>query len=280
MKSKTLIGLLIVMSVAGLYLWIGLPATLRTMGLHAHYTGPTYTLPGRKALIVTTSHATLGDTGKATGVFASEMTAPYYEFLDAGMQVDIASIQGGAIPIEPISFRWFLEAESDKRFRKDLQFQAKVSSSIKIDDVDISQYDIVFLAGGWGAAYDLGTSAVLGQKMTQAWGAGKVVGGICHGPLGLLQAKDSNGEPLVKGKRMTAVTDRQIEQLGITFTPQHPERDLRAAGALFESSTAFKDFFATHTTVDGKLVTGQNQNAGYETAQKMMLAAGAKRNTP
>lgn len=280
MKSKTLIGLLIVMSVAGLYLWIGLPATLRTMGLHAHYTGPTYTLPGRKALIVTTSHATLGDTGKATGVFASEMTAPYYEFLDAGMQVDIASIQGGAIPIEPISFRWFLEAESDKRFRKDLQFQAKVSSSIKIDDVDISQYDIVFLAGGWGAAYDLGTSAVLGQKMTQAWGAGKVVGGICHGPLGLLQAKDSNGESLVKGKRMTAVTDRQIEQLGITFTPQHPERDLRAAGALFESSTAFKDFFATHTTVDGKLVTGQNQNAGYETAQKMMLAAGAKRNTP
>jgi putative intracellular protease/amidase len=120
----------------------------------------------------------------------------------------------------------------------------------------------------------------LGQKVTQAWSAGKVIGGICHGPLGLLLATDTNGEPLVKGKRMTAVTDRQIEQLGITFTPQHPERDLRAAGALFESSTAFKDFFATHTTVDGKLVTGQNQNAGYETAQKMLLAAGGKLKTP
>jgi putative intracellular protease/amidase len=208
------------------------------------------------------------------------MTAPYYEFLDAGMQVDVASIQGGAIPIEPDSFRWFLVAESDKRYLKDADFQAKVASSKKIDGIDISQYDIVFLAGGWGAAYDLGTSTVLGQKMTQAWVAGKVVGGVCHGPLGLLQAKDANGEPLVKGKHMTAVTNRQVQQLGITFTPQHPERELRAAGALFESSTAFKDFFATHTTVDGKLVTGQNQNAGYETAQKMILAAGGKPTTP
>jgi putative intracellular protease/amidase len=112
--------------------------------------------------------------------------------------------------------------------------------------------------------------------LTQAWSAGKVVGGVCHGPLGLLQAKDANGEPLVKGRRLTAVTDRQVEQLGITLTPQHPERELRAAGARFESSTAFRDFFATHTTVDGKLVTGQNQNAGYETAQKMIRVAGGK----
>jgi hypothetical protein len=28
--------------------------------------------------------------------------------------------------------------------------------------------------------------------------------------------------------------------------------------------------------VDGRLVTGQNQNAGVETAQKMLLAAGGR----
>jgi putative intracellular protease/amidase len=266
----------LVMMALGVFLWFGLPLTLKALGLHPDYRGPRYQLPGGRALIVTTSHATLDPTGKATGVFGSEMTAPYYEFLDAGMQVDLASIQGGAIPIEPDSFRWFLAAESDKRYLKDALFQAKVASSRKIDAIDISQYDIVFLAGGWGAAYDLGTSPVLGQKLTQAWSAGKVVGGVCHGPLGLLQAKDANGEPLVKGRRLTAVTDRQVEQLGITLTPQHPERELRAAGARFESSTAFRDFFATHTTVDGKLVTGQNQNAGYETAQKMIRVAGGK----
>lgn len=274
--TATLVAVLLL----GLYLWLGLPATLRALGLHPHYNGPTFALPGKKALIITTSHATLGDSGKATGVFGSEMTAPYYEFLDAGMQVDVASIRGGPIPIEPDSFRWFLAADSDRRYLQDPQFQAKVAASLKIDEVDIGQYDIVFLAGGWGAAYDLGTSAVLGQKMTQAWSAGKVLGGVCHGPLGLLQATDAQGQPLVKGRRLTAVTNRQVEQLGITFTPQHPERELRAAGAVFESSTAFRDMFATHTVVDGKLVTGQNQNAGYETAQKMLQAAGGTPRTP
>lgn len=260
----------------GVYLWLGLPATLRMLGLHPHYEGPRHVLPGKKALIVTTSHSTLGASLEPTGVFGSEMTAPYYEFLDAGMQVDVASIQGGPIPIDPISFRWFIASDSDRRYLKDMQFQTKVATSIKIDDVDIGAYDIVFLAGGWGAAYDLGTSSVLGQKLSQAWQSGKVIGGVCHGPLGLLMAKDADGQPLVKGKRMTAVTDRQVVQLGITSTPQHPERDLRAAGALFESATAFRDFFATHVVVDGRLITGQNQNSGHETAQKMIAAAGGK----
>jgi hypothetical protein len=44
--------------------------------------------------------------------------------------------------------------------------------------------------GGWGAAYDLGFSKVLGRRITEAYAAGKVVGGVCHGPLGLLLARD------------------------------------------------------------------------------------------
>ena len=267
---------LIVVAVIALFLWLGLPATLRALGLHPHYGGPSYAMPGGRALIVTTSQATLGETGKATGVFGSEMTAPYYEFRDGGLEVDVASIRGGEIPIEPDSFRWFLAAPSDRRYLKDPEFQAKVRNSLKIDAVDFSRYDVVFLAGGWGAAYDLGTSAVLGRKITEAWAAGKVVGGVCHGPLGLLLAKDAAGAPLVAGKRLTAVTDRQVAQLGIQATPQHPERELRAAGALFESASAFRDVFANHTVVDGRLVTGQNQNAGAETAQKMLQAAGAR----
>ena len=280
MKARTMTTLFIVVVLAAVYLWLGLPATLRALGLHPLYSGTTYAMPGKRALIITTSHATLGDGGKATGVFGSEMTAPYYAFLDGGMQVDVASIQGGAIPIEPDSFRWFLAAESDKRYLNDGLFQAKVKGSTKIDGVDFSKYDVIFLAGGWGAAYDLGTSPVLGQKITEAWAAGKVIGGVCHGPLGLLLAKDTNGSPLAQGKHLTAVTNAQVKQLGITKTPQHPERELRAAGALFESSTAFADIFANHVVVDGKLITGQNQNAGTETAQKMMLAAGAKPNQP
>ena len=269
------IALLVLLLIA-LFLWLGLPALLRALGLHPAYSGPRYRLPGKRALVVTTSHAVLGDTGKATGVFGSEMTAPYYEFLDAGMQVDIASIQGGPIPIEPDSFRWFLAADSDKRYLNDPEAQRKVAASLPIADVDFRQYDIIFLAGGWGAAYDLGTSEVLGEKLSQAWAAHKVMGGVCHGPLGLLRARDEAGQPLAQGRRLTAVTDRQVQQLGITHTPQHPERDLRAAGARYEARKAFRDIFATHVVADGRLVTGQNQNSGPQTAQEMIRAAGGQ----
>ncbi len=268
-----LIAIGIVVAV-GLFAWLGLPAMLRALGFHPSYQGEKASIPGKKALIITTSHDRLGDKGsKKTGVFASEMTAPYYVFKDGGMDVDLASIKGGQIPIEPMSFKWFLKSEPDERYLKDLEFQKKAARSLRIDDVDVSSYDIVYMAGGWGAAYDLGTSGALGKKISQAYAAGKVVGGVCHGPLGLLLAKDENGDPLVKGRRITAVTDKQVKELGITMTPQHPERELRAAGALFENKTAFRDLFANHTVVDGRLVTGQNQNAGVFVANQMMLAA-------
>jgi len=85
-----------------------LPAILHSFGLHPEYEGEEYDLTGKKALIVTTSHGILNKPGESdgpkTGVFASEMTIPYYEFLDANMQVDVASIKGGEIPIDPQSF--------------------------------------------------------------------------------------------------------------------------------------------------------------------------------
>ena len=108
--------------------------------------------------------------------------------------------------------------------------------------------------------------------MTVAYASGAIIGGVCHGPLGLLQADAPDGTPLVAGRRLTAVTDKQISELGITHTPKHPERDLRSAGALFESDTAFRDFFANHVVIDGRIITGQNQNSGAETAAEMMQA--------
>ena len=272
MKKKRLLGIGLAVVVVTVGVWLGLPQLLSGLGLHPHYEIPAMSLDGRRALVVTTSHGTLGDTGKPTGVWASEMTAPYYAFADAGMVVDIASIRGGTIPIEPGSLRWPVASAADRRFLRDPAARTKVERSLPIDDVDASSYDIVFLAGGWGAAYDLGQSAPLGGKVSEAYASGALVGGVCHGPLGLLQAMTPTGEPLVRGRRIAAVTDKQIEELGITFTPMHPERDLRAAGALFEGESRFRDVFASHVVVDGRLVTGQNQNSGAETAHRMMEA--------
>ncbi len=257
---------------------IGLPALLRSFGLHAPYLGPRFALPGGRALIVTTSHARPGPKGRPTGVFASELTAPFYAFTDAGMQVDLASVAGGPIPVDLESFRWFVISPSDRRFLADTRALGLAERSLCIDDVDFAAYDVVFLAGGWGAAYDLGRSATLGRGVAAAWAAGRVVGGVCHGPLGLLQAHDADGTPLVRGRRLTAVTDRQLAQLGVRSTPQHPETELRAAGARFECTHALLDVFARHVVADGRLVTGQNQNSGEETAQRMLeLAAGVPR---
>lgn len=249
---------------------ISLPKLLNLIGLHPDYERVAYDLTGKKALIVTTSHGILGDSGKATGVYGSEMNIPYYEFLDAGMTVDIASIEGGEIPIEPISLRYPLVTPADQRYLKDTEAQEKVMNSLKIDEVNFLDYDIIFLAGGWGASYDLGYSEVLGEKITQANAEGILLGSVCHGALGFLKAEKADGTPLVEGLQITAVSDKQVEELGITETPMHPETELKKLGANYQKDEAFRDFFANLVVTDGNIVTGQNQNSSGETAQTLM----------
>jgi putative intracellular protease/amidase len=227
-------------------------------------------MAGTRALCIATNHGVL-DIGVATGVFGSELTVPYYAFLDAGMDVDVASPRGGVIPVDPLSMKETLRTPDDDRLLGDPVFRRKLTQSLAIGDVDFTVYDIVYFAGGWGAAFDLGQSELLGRKVSDAYATGRVIGGICHGPLGLLRARTPEGEPIVKGRRLTAVTDKQVRELGVQITPLHPESALRAAGALFESRThPARDFFANHYVADGDLITGQNQNAGPMVARLMM----------
>ena len=275
--KKLLTAAVVLLALVGLLL-LSLPTILHKAGLHPEYNGPTAELPGKRALIITTSHGVLaapGETeGQATGVMASEMTHPYYTFLDGGMEVDVASIQGGEIPIDPQTLKFMVKSPEDERYLGDTLAQAKVKNSIPIADVNIDQYDIVFISGGWGASYDLAQSPELAVKVSEAYYGDKaaMIGGVCHGVLGLVNARDRDGKLLIAGRRMTGVTDKQIKELGIEITPLHPETELRKAGVVFESQTAFIDFFATHVTADDeqRFVTGQNQNSGLETAHTMM----------
>lgn len=283
MKSKLLATLGVAVLAIAIFA-LALPTILHKAGLHPEYTGDKIQLPaGKRALVITTSHGVLAAPGEAggkpSGVMASEMTHPYYNFLDAGMEVDVASIEGGEIPVDPQTLMYMIRTPEDVRFLNDPAFQAKVKNSLRIDDVDFTQYDIIFMAGGWGAAYDLGYSPVLAEKVSQAYYAETpVIGGVCHGVLGLINAKDRDGNLLIAGRRMTGVSDKQIKELGIEITPQHPETELRKAGVIYESQSAFRDFFATHVVVDDeqRFVTGQNQNSGHETAQKMMAIVADK----
>lgn len=236
-------------------------------------------LRGRSALCIATNHGVL-DIGVPTGVFGSELTVPYYCFLDAGMRVDVASPRGGMVPVEPLSVKEILRTPEDDRMLGDDELRGKLMGSLAIAAIDFAAYDMIYFAGGWGAAFDLGQSEELGRQVSAAYAAGRILGGICHGPLGLLRARRPDGELLVKGRRLTAVTDRQVQQLGVSITPLHPESALRAAGAQFECvHHPVRDFFANHFVVDGDLVTGQNQNAGPMVARLMMQRALAKSET-
>ncbi len=264
---------------------IALPTIMHKAGLHPQYTGETHQLPaGMRALIVTTSHGVLNapgeTTGKATGIALSELTHPYYSYLDAGMQIDVASIKGGQIPVDPSGFSRTMISPEDERYLDDTILLAKVENSLRIDDLDFTKYDAIFVVGGWGAAYDLGYSDVLAQKIGGAYYGPKapLMGSVCHGALGFINVEDREGNKLIAGRAMTGVTDKQVKELGIELTPLHPETELRKAGAVFEGQTAFRDVFATHVAIDAeqRFITGQNQNSGMEAAQKMIAILARK----
>ncbi|MAU34860.1 MAG: sulfatase [Actinobacteria bacterium] len=243
---------------------------LQKIGLHPEDLHPFEDeLNDFRALIVCTNHSWL-DVAKPTGVFSSEMTVPYYLFTDAGIEVDLASPLGGEIAIDPMSLRAVTRSHHDDRFLVDDLLKEKVRKSISMSDIDVEIYDVIYFAGGWGASFDLGFSDIVGQKVTEANAKGTILSGVCHGPLGFLRASNLQGRPLVEGRRITGVTDKQVLELGIDATPHHPETELRKLGADFKCSHRFRDPFANHWEVDENLVTGQNQNAAPMVAREIM----------
>ena len=87
-----------------------------------------------------------------------------------------------------------------------------------------------------------------------------------------MKAKDKDGNLLIAGRKMSGVTDKQIKELKIDFTPLHPESASGLRARNLKPVPLKKDLFATHTVVDneGRFVTGQNQNSGHVTAHEMM----------
>lgn len=233
----------------------------------------TYSLKGKKALIVATSHDVLGNesctTCKKTGAASPEMTVPYLIFQDAGVKVEIATIKGGDVPVDSVA-KWF--THWDTRFWRDPDAVQATIGTKSVDQVTFTDYDMVYMVGGWGAAWDLGVSEALGKGISEAFAAEKILGSVCHGALGFINAKKPDGSLLVAGKKMSGVTDRQVIQLGIgKITPMHPETELRKRGAIYEASHGLlTDLDQSYVAVDGTLVTGQNQNSVCETAQRML----------
>ena len=225
-----------------------------------------------RILIVVTNHATLGDTGRATGYYLDEVAAPYYAFTDKGYDVDIASPLGGPAPMDPGSAAAADDADGPSaRFLSDSIAVTAIALTRPLAQVDPAAYDAVFIAGGHGVMWDLAVDDALAQLLGAVDARGAVIGAVCHGPAGLVLATRVDGTPLVRGRRVAAFTDAEETAAGLTnVVPFLLESRMRALGAVVVSAPLWAD----NAVRDGNLVTGQNPMSAASTAALVLEALG------
>lgn len=228
-----------------------------------------------KILIISTSHASMGAGGDPTGLWLEELTTPYYAFRDAGAEVTIVSIDGGAIPIDPRSLRPRGENDASvERYLADPTLQAAIRTTVRFTADLASNYDAVFLPGGHGTMWDYPASHELARVVVRFLDQGKPVAAVCHGPAGLVSARDSHGTPIVKGRQITGFTNSEERAAGLDgVVPFLLENRLRELGAAYVRGPDFAPFAVR----DANLITGQNPASAMEAARLTLEAVRAAR---
>ncbi|EJM85006.1 type 1 glutamine amidotransferase domain-containing protein [Pseudomonas sp. GM60] len=220
-----------------------------------------------KILMVLTSHDQLGNTGKKTGFWLEEFAAPYFAFKDAGAQLTLASPKGGQPPLDPKSDEPDAQTAATERFRKDPAAQSALASTALLGSVRAEDCDAVFYPGGHGPLWDLAEDKVSIALIEAFYTAGKPVALVCHAPGVLRHVKGADGQPLVKGKRVTGFTNSEEEAVQLTdVVPFLVEDMLQEKGGIYSKG----DDWASYVVTDGLLLTGQNP-ASSEAAAEALL---------
>src|SRR5215469_1921512 len=219
-----------------------------------------------KILMVLTSHDQLGNTGEKTGFWLEEGAAPYFVFRDAGVELTLASPKGGQPPIDPKSDRPENQTPAQQRFKKDETAQKAFANTRKLADIKAENFDTVFYPGGHGPMWDLAESPVSIALLETFYNSGKTIALVCHSP-GVLHRVTYQGEPLVKGKRVTGFTNTEEEEVQLTkVVPFLVEDELKRLGGLYEKAPNWQSF----VIVDGRLITGQNPASSTAGAQALL----------
>jgi len=220
-----------------------------------------------KILFVLTSHSELGNTGEKTGFWIEEFASPYYYLVDKGVDVVLASPEGGQPPIDPTSDKPENQTESTKRFKADEELRKKLSKTHKLSEVSADDYDAVFYPGGHGPLWDLAESEVSAQLIEDFYTSGKPVSFVCHAPAALKNVKNADGEPLVKGKKVTGFTNSEEELVKLTdVVPFLVEDMLKEKGAIYSKAGDFEEY----ALEDGLLITGQNPASSEKVAEILL----------
>ncbi|OKS87567.1 type 1 glutamine amidotransferase domain-containing protein [Mucilaginibacter polytrichastri] len=226
-------------------------------------------IKSKKVLIVVTSFDEVKSTGHKTGIWIEEFATPYYLLTGQGIEVTIASPQGGKAPIDPKSTLPDFTTDDVKRFFGDEDAQNRLNNTIKLTDVDAADYDAIFYPGGHGPMWDLPEDVKSIELIQSFYEAGKPVALVCHAPAALQNVKAKNGDPLVKGKQVAGFTN--TEEIAGQSTAEVPfmlEDMLIEKGAKYAKGADWQPF----AVVDGNLITGQNPASSHSVAEKIIAA--------
>lgn len=233
----------------------------------------------KRILMIVANPATASTTGWPVGFWASELTHPYYEFTEAGYRVDVASPQGGKVA---------LDAFSDPRhdsgysahdlvslgFLSSPRLAALLDSTRALAQVRVADYDAVVVAGGQAPTFSFRGDPRPQQLLADFYQAGKVTAALCHGVCALLDVTLADGAPLVRGKTITGfanIEEDYVDRLiGQKLMPFRIEDEARRLGANYVCAGLWRAFAVR----DGRLITGQQQYSGRETARKIIEALG------
>lgn len=221
----------------------------------------------KKILMILTSHEDLENTEDKTGLWIGEFTDPYYEFIDKGFQVTLASPKGGKPPIDPMSALTENITGSNRRFQEDEVAKNALNTTQTLENISADDFDGVFFPGGHGPIFDLATNEKTGQLILDFLESGKPVAAVCHGPAALLKAAELNPS-ILQGKRVTGFSNTE-EKLALRANkiPYQLEDRLKESGAEYHNAMLP---FASHVEVDGLLITGQNPLSAGPTAEALL----------
>ena len=208
-----------------------------------------------RILLVLTSHGDLGRTGLKTGFWLEEFAAPYYFLIDRGIEITLASPKGGQPPLDPKSEQDMFQTDATRRFTADKKAQELLSKTVKLETVKSNDFDAIFYSGGYGPLWDLADNEVSIALIESFYNSNKPIASVCHAPAIFKNTKDAEGNPLVKGKKVTAYSNS--EEAAVQFTSLVPfsvQEMLIENGAFYSKG---QDWYP-YALEDGLLVTGQN----------------------
>ena len=217
----------------------------------------------KKVLIIVTNVAEYQKSGVRTGLWLSELTHFYDVLEKSGIKMDIASPQGGFVPLDPASLvltevagNMGYQNAIAKRY-EDRKFMDLLSDTIELtEEISAEDYDAIYLSGGHGTMFDFKDNEVLQNLIVEFYESGKIVSGVCHGPCALLDAKLSDGNYLVMGKKLTAFSWREEEiAKREKAVPYNLEDELKKRGAQYTKAILPQ---TAHVVEDDHLITGEN----------------------